>query len=67
MGKKFIRVILVVLPFILMLGAIPFVNRIDPIILGLPFFHFWLFLGMVITPICTFVIYRLQKSEGSIE
>ncbi|WP_299088940.1 DUF3311 domain-containing protein [uncultured Metabacillus sp.] len=67
MGKKFLYGILVVLPFILMLGAIPFVNRIDPIILGLPFFHFWLFLGMVITPICTFVIYRLQKSEGSIE
>jgi Protein of unknown function (DUF3311) len=67
MGKKFISVILVVLPFILMLGALPFVNRIDPIIFGLPFLHFWLFLGMLITPICTYVIYRLQKSEGSIE
>jgi Kef-type K+ transport system membrane component KefB len=67
MGKKFIKIILVVLPFILMLGALPFVNRIDPIILGLPFLHFWLFLGMLITPISTYVIYRLQKSEGSIE
>lgn len=67
MGKKFIKIILVVLPFILMLGALPFVNRIDPIIFGLPFLHFWLFLGMLITPICTYVIYRLQKSEGSIE
>ncbi|QGQ44258.1 DUF3311 domain-containing protein [Metabacillus sediminilitoris] len=67
MGKKFIKITLVVLPFILMLGALPFVNRIDPIIFGLPFLHFWLFLGMLITPICTYVIYRLQKSEGSIE
>ncbi|WP_175638163.1 DUF3311 domain-containing protein [Metabacillus schmidteae] len=67
MGKKFTIIILVILPFILMLGALPFVNRIDPIILGLPFFHFWLFLGMIITPICSYVIYRLQKSEGSIE
>jgi hypothetical protein len=67
MGKKFIKIILVVLPFILMLGALPFVNRIDPIIFGLPFLHFWLFLGMLITPICSYVIYRLQKSEGSIE
>ncbi|MBZ5749576.1 MULTISPECIES: DUF3311 domain-containing protein [Metabacillus] len=67
MGKKFISVILFVLPFVLMLGAIPFVNRIDPIILGLPFLHFWLFLGMILTPICTFVIYRLDKSKGSIE
>ncbi|MFY0760817.1 DUF3311 domain-containing protein [Metabacillus dongyingensis] len=67
MGKKFISVILVVLPFILMLGALPFANRIEPIILGLPFLHFWLFLGMLLTPICTYVFYRLQKSEGSIE
>jgi FtsH-binding integral membrane protein len=67
MNKKFIIVILIVLPFVLMLGAIPFVNRIHPIILGLPFFQFWLFLGMILTPVCTFVIYRLQKSEGSIE
>ncbi|USK87519.1 DUF3311 domain-containing protein [Peribacillus asahii] len=67
MGKKFISLILVVLPFIFMLGAIPFVNRIDPIILGLPFLHFWLFLGTILSPICTFVIYRLQKSEGRIE
>jgi len=65
--KKLIIAILVVIPFVLMLGAIPFVNRIHPIILGLPFFHFWLFLGMIIVPICTYVIYRLQKSEGSIE
>lgn len=67
MSKKFVIVILIILPFVLMLGAIPFVNRIDPIILGLPFFQFWLFLGMILTPLCTFVIYRLQKSEGSIE
>ena len=67
MGKKFISLILIVLPFVFMLGAIPFVNRIDPIILGLPFLHFWLFLGMILSPICTFVIYRLQKSEGRIE
>lgn len=67
MGKKFIRVILFVLPFVLMLGAIPFVNRIDPIIFGLPFLHFWLFLGMILTPICTLIIYRLDKWKGSIE
>ncbi|MBD1379637.1 DUF3311 domain-containing protein [Metabacillus arenae] len=66
MGRKILLATLIVIPFVLTLGAIPFVNRIDPIIFGLPFFHFWLFLGMIITPICTFVIYRLSKSEGSI-
>ncbi|WP_425609211.1 DUF3311 domain-containing protein [Ureibacillus aquaedulcis] len=65
--RRLIIAILAALPFVMMLGAIPFVNRIHPIILGLPFFHFWLFLGMIIVPICTYIIYRLQKSEGSIE
>ncbi|MEH7343529.1 DUF3311 domain-containing protein [Bacillus sp. JJ1532] len=64
MSKKNLRIILIVIPFILMLVAIPFVNRIHPFIIGLPFFHFWLLLGMIITPICTFMIYQLDKSEG---
>lgn len=65
--RKFIIITLIVLPFVLVLGAIPFANRIHPIVLGLPFFHFWLFLGMLIVPVCSYTIYRLQKSEGSIE
>ena len=67
MGKKILSAIVIILPFILMLGAIPFVNRIDPIIIGLPFLHFWLFLGMILTPICLYIFYRIQKSEGKIE
>lgn len=67
MGKKVLRVILMVLPFILVLGAIPFVNRIHPFIIGLPFFHFWLLLGMLLVPVCTYIIYRMDKSEGRIE
>ncbi|KAB2336157.1 DUF3311 domain-containing protein [Cytobacillus depressus] len=67
MGKKNLKVMLIVLPFVLMLGAIPFVNRIHPIIIGLPFFHFWLLLGMILTPVCTFIIYQLDKSEGNIK
>jgi len=67
MGKKSIIVVLSILPFILMLAAIPFVNRIHPIILGLPFLAFWLFLGMIIVPIINYVIYRLQASERGAE
>lgn len=67
MSKKSIIVILIILPFVLMLGAIPFANRIHPILFGLPFLHFWLFLSMIITPLCTYFIYKIQKSEGSID
>lgn len=67
MGKKVFYFILIAVPYIVMLGAIPFVNRIHPIIFGLPFLHFWILIGMIISPISTYIIYRLQKSEGSIE
>ncbi|WP_047153458.1 DUF3311 domain-containing protein [Aneurinibacillus tyrosinisolvens] len=67
MGRKFIIFILVLLPFLSQLAALPFVNRMTPVVLGLPFLHFWLFLWILLTPLCTFVIYRLQKSTGGLE
>ncbi|MBT2695938.1 DUF3311 domain-containing protein [Bacillus sp. ISL-40] len=67
MGRKFMKFILIILPFISQLAVLPFVNRIDPIILGLPFLQFWLFLWIVLTPLCTFGIYQLQKSERSLD
>jgi hypothetical protein len=66
MVKKF-KIFLIILPFISQLAVLPFVNRIDPIILGLPFLQFWFFLWIVLTPLCTFGIYRIQKSEGSLD
>ena len=67
MSKKFAMFLLAILPFISQLMVLPFVNRIDPIVLGLPFLQFWLFLWIILTPLCTFGIYRIQKSEGSID
>lgn len=67
MSRKFMKFLLIILPIISQLAVLPFVNRIDPIILGLPFLQFWLFLWIVLTPLCTFGIYQLQKSEGSLD
>jgi hypothetical protein len=67
MSKKSMKLLLIILPFISQLAVLPFINRIDPIILGLPFLQFWLFLWIVLTPLCTFGIYQLQKSEGSLD
>ncbi|MED2974990.1 DUF3311 domain-containing protein [Fictibacillus sp. B-59209] len=66
MMKKFLLILFIVLPFLAQLAILPFVNRIGPIILGLPFLHFWLFLWIVLTPICTLGIYHLQKSKGGL-
>ncbi|MBN3553148.1 hypothetical protein ABID52_003692 [Fictibacillus halophilus] len=65
--KKLLLIVLISAPFIAQLVVLPFVNRIDPIIFGLPFLQFWLFLWIVLTPFCTLGIYHLQKSEGSLD
>ncbi|MBT2733667.1 DUF3311 domain-containing protein [Bacillus sp. ISL-7] len=67
MSKKSMKLLLIILPFISQLAVLPFVNRIDPVVLGLPFLQFWLFLWIVLTPLCTFGIYQLQKSEGGLD
>ena len=37
-------------PFLFFVAAIPLVNRVDPVMLGMPFFAFWCILGVIATP-----------------
>ncbi|MDM5318107.1 DUF3311 domain-containing protein [Fictibacillus sp. b24] len=67
MMKKLLMILFITAPFIAQLVVLPFANRIDPIVLGLPFLQFWLFLWIVLTPLCTFGIYQLQKSQGGLD
>ncbi|HUN72233.1 MAG TPA: DUF3311 domain-containing protein [Steroidobacteraceae bacterium] len=57
----------------LVLGAIPFAalcfsvalwDRIDPMVLGLPFNLFWLILWILLTPCCMWGAYRLESAAG---
>ncbi|AMA52660.1 MULTISPECIES: DUF3311 domain-containing protein [Bacillus] len=66
MVKKALIVILILLPFA-QLALLPLVNRIEPIMFGLPFFHLWLLLWIIITPLCSFGIYQMQKKDGGLE
>ncbi|GED03283.1 DUF3311 domain-containing protein [Bacillus atrophaeus] len=66
MVKKALIILFILLPFG-QLALLPLVNRIEPIMFGLPFFHLWLLLWIVITPLCSLCIYRLQKKDGGIE
>ncbi|MGO4275475.1 DUF3311 domain-containing protein [Paenibacillus sp. TAF58] len=65
--KKFILFILLVIPFVAQLIALPLVNRIHPLIFGFPLFHFWLLLWMILTPLFTLGIYQIQKRSGGFE
>jgi hypothetical protein len=59
-GTK-LALLLGALPFLTLVFALPLVNRIHPIILGLPFLLFWILAWVMLTPIILFVAYRLEK------
>ncbi len=48
-------------PFLTLVFALPLVNRIKPIVLGLPFVLFWIILWVFLTPFVLMAAYRLEK------
>ena len=48
-------------PFVTLVLALPFVNRIEPVILGFPFVLFWIVLWVLLTPLFLFLAYRAEK------
>lgn len=51
------RFVLATLPFIGMLVLIPFVNRVEPYVLHLPFLLFWIVVWVALTAACMTVVY----------
>ena len=58
----------------LLLGLIPFAavcfsvslwDRIDPMVLGIPCNMFWLMSWLVLTPLCMWGAYALEKRSGN--
>ncbi|QUH04746.1 DUF3311 domain-containing protein [Saccharopolyspora erythraea] len=45
-------------PVVLYLLALPLYNRVDPVLLGLPFFMFWTLMATVLTPVCIWLAAR---------
>ncbi|MCF3961049.1 DUF3311 domain-containing protein [Streptomyces fuscigenes] len=44
-------------PLVLFLLAVPWVNRVDPVVVGLPFLAFWLLASVVVTPFAIWAAY----------
>jgi hypothetical protein len=59
-GTKY-ALILGAVPFLMLVFALPLVNRIEPVVLGLPFLLFWILGWVVLTPGILFLAYRLEK------
>jgi hypothetical protein len=51
-----------VIPFAAMCFSVALWDRVQPMILGLPFNLFWLTLWIVLTPCCMWGAYRLEST-----
>ncbi len=63
---KLLKLILTLVPFIWIVGMIPFVNQVHPMIMQLPFLAFWLVAGIFVTFLCLQIIYKID-SKGDEE
>lgn len=50
-------------PYVLYLGAVPLVNRVQPTVAGVPFLFFWLFAATLLTPPLVWLAYRGDRKR----
>ena len=55
--------VLAALPFVGILLGVPFVNRVEPLMLGMPFVLAWIVMWVVLSSIIMAIIYRLDPSN----
>lgn len=58
-----LKIILTLIPFIWIVGMIPFVNKVHPIVMGLPFLAFWLLAGIFVAFACLQIIYKIDSRK----
>ena len=51
-----------IIPFIAMCFTVPLWDRVQPLVMGLPFNLFWLILWIVLTPCCLWGAYRIERA-----
>jgi Protein of unknown function (DUF3311) len=56
-----LRYVLAGIPIAALTIAVPFVNRVEPRVLGLPFVLFWLTAWVVLTPVFLWGVGRVEK------
>ncbi len=59
-GTKY-ALISALLPVLALTAALPLVNRIEPLVFGLPFLLFWILAWVAATPAFLWVAYLLQS------
>jgi hypothetical protein len=62
-----LALMLAAIPFLTLVFALPLVNRIEPVILGLPFILFWILAWVVLTPFILLAAFLLEKKYNAPE
>jgi hypothetical protein len=57
---KVLRATLVLVPILALTIAVPFVNRLEPTVFGLPFVLFWVVAWVFATPVCLWLVGRIE-------
>ncbi|WP_233854696.1 DUF3311 domain-containing protein [Paraburkholderia sp. HD33-4] len=58
--------VLAALPFIGILVGISFVNRVEPLVLGMPFVLAWIVMWVVLSAIIMAIVYNLDPSNRQV-
>jgi len=53
------------IPFLAICFSVSLWDRIDPMVLGLPFNFFWLISWLLLTPLCMWGAYRCETAHAS--
>ncbi|WP_088810914.1 MULTISPECIES: DUF3311 domain-containing protein [Listeria] len=53
---------LLIIPFLFILGGIPFANRIYPLIFGIPFVLAYIAAGVILSSIILFLLYKWEQN-----
>jgi hypothetical protein len=56
--KRRPQLLWLLVPYVLYLGALPLVNRVQPVVLGLPFLFVWLLGATLLTPVSVWLTWR---------
>jgi hypothetical protein len=61
--------VLAAVPAVALVAGLPFVNRVEPVVLGLPFLLFWIVGWVLLTPVFLALAYflvdrRTDRDEG---
>jgi hypothetical protein len=65
-GTKY-ALLLASIPFITLVFMLPLANRVEPVILGLPFLLFWILVWVFLTPFILLLAYLMERRFNSRE